>query len=104
MFIRLTFCSFTPARHREARKIYNEEIIPVIRRQKGNLNVRLLEPTNKNHDYILVTEWKTRYDAEAYEAGSTYKRIAGKMDAFYAKQPELKNYYVEETLAHADHL
>ena len=96
MIVRLTFCKFFPERIAEARKVYNEQVIPVVRRQKGNLGCRLLEPSIKTDDYISVTEWKTKADADAYHTSGIYKNLVGKMDGFFMKQPELKTYRVEE--------
>ena len=37
MFVRLTFCKFLPDKINQARKIYTEEVIPAVRKQKGLL-------------------------------------------------------------------
>jgi quinol monooxygenase YgiN len=100
MFVRLTFCKFLPERTNEARKIYNEEVIPAIRKQKGLLNIRFLEPTDKVGDYISITEWKTKEDADLYESTGLYKKLVNKLEPFFTKQPELKTYTVEQVLEH----
>jgi len=105
MVVRLTFCKFFPERIAEARKIYNEQVIPVVKRQKGNMGCRLLEPTGKTDDYISVTEWKTKADSDAYHASGVYKKLVNKLDGFFMKLPELKTYKVEEArVAVPDHL
>ena len=104
MFIRLTFCKFIPGRIREVRKIFNEEIVPAVRRQKGNLRIRLLEPTDRSNDYIELSEWKTMEDATAYEAGGTDSKLVAKLESFFTKPPELKTYLIEEAPVHVDHL
>ena len=101
MIVRLTFCKFLPERIAEAKKIYNNEVAPVVKKQKGNLDCRLLEPSDKADDYISVTEWKTKQDAEAYHTSGTYKKLVSKLDGFFMKQPELKTYTVEEILVAA---
>ena len=100
MFVRLTFCKFLPERINEARKIYNEEVIPAIRKQKGLLNIRFLEPTDKVGDYISITEWNTKEDADLYESTGLYKKLVSKLEPFFTKQPELKTYTVEQILEH----
>ena len=52
MFVRLTFCKFLPEKINEARKIFTDEIIPTVRKQKGLVNIRLFEPVDKISDYI----------------------------------------------------
>lgn len=100
MFVRLTFCKFLPERINEARKVYNEEVIPAIRKQKGLLNIRFLEPTDKVGDYISITEWNTKEDADLYESTGLYKKLVGKLEPFFTKPPELKTYTVEQILEH----
>ena|SRR2546423_4050381 len=96
MFARLVFCKFSPDRIKEVRKIYHGEITPVIRKQKGNLGVSLLEPTDKSSDFISITQWKSRADADAYESSGTYKKMLSKVENFFIKQPELRTYNIEE--------
>lgn len=101
MIVRLTFCKFIPERIAEARKIYNDEIASVVKKQKGNIGCRLLEPASKTDDYISVTEWKTKADADNYHTGGVYKKLVSKLDGLFVKQPELKTYTVEEARVHA---
>jgi quinol monooxygenase YgiN len=101
MFVRLTFCKFLPEKINEARKLYIEEIMPTVRKQKGLLNIRFLEPVNKTEDYISFTEWETKADAELYETTGLYKKLVNKLEPFFVKQPELKTYTVEEIFEHA---
>jgi quinol monooxygenase YgiN len=100
MFVRLTFCKFLPERVNEARKVYNEEVIPAIRKQKGLLNIRFLEPTDNAGDYISITEWETKADADLYESTGLYKKLVSKLEPFFARQPELKTYTVEQIVEH----
>jgi heme-degrading monooxygenase HmoA len=104
MIVRLTFCKFQPDRIVEAKKIYNEEVIPTIKKQKGNTGVRLLEPTDKADDYISITEWKTKADADAYHSSGVYKTLVNRLKDFFVKQPELKVYTVQEILEPSSHL
>src|SRR4051794_26464505 len=101
MFVRLTFCKFLPENINDARKIYLEEIMPVLRKEKGLLNIRFLEPTDKSGDFISITEWGTKVDAELYETSGDYKKLVNKLEAFFAKQPELRTYTAEDIFEHA---
>jgi len=100
MFIRLTFCKFLPEKINEARTIYNDEVIPAVRKQNGLVNIRLLEPTDKTGDFISITEWKTKEDADVYDGTGLYRKLVSKLEPFFMKQPELKTYTVEEILEH----
>ena len=100
MFVRLTFCKFLPEKINEARRIFTDEIVPTVRKQKGLIDVRFLEPTTKAEDYISITEWKTKEDADVYENNGIYRKLVNKLEPFFTKKPELKTYTVEEVYEH----
>lgn len=95
MFVRLTFINVSPESRDEVKRIYNEEVVPVVRQQKGNINIMLLEPTNDADDYISVTEWESQADGDAYEAGGTYRAMVDKVKDKFTRKPELKTYTTE---------
>jgi quinol monooxygenase YgiN len=92
MVVRLTFCKFLPDKIAEARKIYNEQIIPVVKKQKGNLRIYLLEPVDTADDFISVSEWKSKEDADAYNNSGLYKALVNKLEKVFMKQPTIKVY------------
>lgn len=98
MIVRLTFCKFSPEAVKDAKALYMKDIVPALRKQKGLLNVRLLEPDNKSEDFISLTEWQSQADADAYERSGLYKELVGKLKDFFSKEPVLKTYQAEETL------
>ncbi len=97
MVVRLTFCKFLPDKINEARKIYNEQVVPTVKKQKGNLRVFLLEPIDKADDFISVTEWKSREEADAYQSSGLYKTLVNKLEKVFMKQPTIKVYNEVET-------
>jgi heme-degrading monooxygenase HmoA len=96
MYVRLTYCKFAPANIQEAKRIYKEEIIPVVLKQKGIIDVQLLEPVDQAEDYISMTQWKTKADADVYDSSGTYKKLVTKLEGFFAKKPVLKVFNVEK--------
>src|SRR3954471_19857454 len=97
MFARLTFIKTLPEHSEEVKRIYNEEIVPVVRSQKGNIGCWLLEPTNPEDEYVSLTEWTSSTDAGAYEASGTYRALVDKIKDYYVSKPLLKTYNVAET-------
>ncbi|QEC69483.1 antibiotic biosynthesis monooxygenase [Panacibacter ginsenosidivorans] len=97
MFARLTFIGVQSNKMENLRKIFNEEIVPVVKSQKGNLGIWLLEPTNENDDFISLTEWISKADADAYEATGTYRALVDKVKDMYKSKPVLKTYNLAET-------
>jgi len=92
MIARLTFFGVHPQDVEELKKTYNEDIVPVIRAQKGNMGAWLLEPKDENDEYISLTEWLTIEDAQAYESSGTYRELVGKVANRFYSGPVLKTY------------
>lgn len=92
MFARLTFFGVHPRDAEELKKTYNDQILPVIRSQKGNMGAWLLEPKNENDEYISLTEWISLQDAEAYESSGTYRELIAKASNRLRSGPVLKTY------------
>jgi quinol monooxygenase YgiN len=98
MIVRLTFCKFNPDSIDEAKAIYNTDVVPVAKTQKGNLGIRLIEPLDKSDDFISISEWATQEDADSYETSGVYKNLVARLADFLAKQPVLKTYTTEDVL------
>ena len=101
MYVRLTYVAFLPDKVDEAKKIYNNEIVPIVKKQKGNLDCRMLEPIDSTDDYISMTVWDSKENADAYHVSGTYKQLVNKIQAFYSKNPVLKVYATEKVMEHA---
>lgn len=98
MFVRLTYLAFLPGKVEEAKKIYNGEIVPIVKKQKGNLDCRMLEPLDRTDDYISMTVWDNKTDADAYHVSGTYKQLVERVQALYSKNPVLKVYSTEKVM------
>jgi heme-degrading monooxygenase HmoA len=92
MIARLTFFGVRPKDAEELKRIYNEEVVPVIKKQKGNMGAWLLEPTDTKDDYISLTEWISKQDADAYESSGAYKELVSKVQNRFKSGPVLKTY------------
>jgi quinol monooxygenase YgiN len=92
MVVRLTRFNVSPGKVQEAKKIYQQEVVPEVKKQKGNVNVMLLEPTDGSNEYISMTAWENKADAEAYESSGKYKELVDKIKGMFTDQPVLKTY------------
>ena len=101
MFVRLTFFGFKPEKLQELKKFYNEVAIPTLKKQKGNIDCRLLEPVDKNDDHISMTTWESREDADAYHSKGVYKELVDQVRPFFSKEPVLRVYESEDVMEHA---
>lgn len=98
MLVRLTFVNFLIGRLEEAKKIYHDEIVPLVKQQKGNLDCRLLEPVDSSDDYISMTVWESKEDADAYHSSGIYREMVDMIQPLYSKNPELKVYSTEKLM------
>jgi heme-degrading monooxygenase HmoA len=101
MIVRLTYFNFLPGKIEELKKFYNEVAIPTVRKQKGNLDCRLLEPVDTKEEYISMTVWDNEADANAYHASGVYKQLVDQVRKFFKKEPVLKVYHYEGVLEQA---
>jgi len=97
MIARLTFFNVQPGQAEELKKMYHEEIAPVIRKQKGNVGARLLEPADQREEHISLTEWSSKADADAYESSGMYKKLVDKVKSKFKGTPVLKTYSIAES-------
>ena len=94
MHARLTFITIPSEKTEDIKRIFNGEIAPVVKAQKGNIGIRLLEPTNATDEFISLTEWESEADATAYESSGTYRALVDKIKDIYTSRPVLKTYNV----------
>ena len=101
MVVRLTFIKISSGQEEKVRKIFRKEIIPEVKKQKGNIDIMLLHPFKENEEHVSYTSWKTKQDADAYHSSGTYKKMVDKVKDSFAGQPVLKSYTSEEESVHA---
>ena len=94
MWVRLTIGKIKPDCVDELRKIYNEDIIPVVKEFEGMIDAMLMEPESKEDDFISCGIWESKEHGEAYEASGTYEEMVGKVAHTFAGPPTLKTYEV----------
>lgn len=98
MIVRLTFCKFKPDSIDEARAHYNQDVIPVVKMQPGNVGIRLIEPVDKNDDFISMSEWATQEDADRYESTGVYKGLVTKLASYFSAPTTMKVYTSEDVM------
>ena len=97
MWVRLTFVKIQPDKVDELRKVYYEEIVPVVKAQKGIVDIFLMEPIDEDEDedFISLTSWDNKANGDTYEASGTYPEMVNKVKFGFAAPPTLKSYEVK---------
>ncbi len=92
MYVRLTTVKPHADKIAELVSIYNSEVVPQVKKAKGNIDIFLLEPAQKGDDYISITMWNSKADGDAYESSGQYKTMVDKVRHTFAAPPVLKTY------------
>ena len=81
----------------EARKIYNDQIVPTVKAQKGNVDVFLMESMDREGMVISFTSWASQQDeAHAYEGSGIYVDMVNRVKHTFAGTPTLWSYVVRK--------
>ena len=96
MWIRLIEVKIQPDKLDEARKIYNEEITPTVKAQKGNVDIFLMESMDREGQVISFTSWDSKEDGDTHEASGTYVEMVNKIKHTFAGMPTLWSYEVKK--------
>lgn len=100
MLIRMTFLSFLPEKINKAKNYYKTEVVPVVKKQKGNIDCMLLDPVREGDEYVSMTIWDNEEDAGAYHNSGLYRKLVDQLKDSFAKEPVLRVYSTESAMAH----
>jgi heme-degrading monooxygenase HmoA len=93
-WVRFTYFKLSPEKVEEVKKIYHEEIVPTVREQWGNVDIFLLEPVDKEDDFISCTMWESQADGDIYEASGVYEEAVEKIAHGFTGPSTLKSYEI----------
>jgi heme-degrading monooxygenase HmoA len=92
MWVRMGSFLVKPGAHDALRSAYNQQAVPKVRSQPGNLGCLLLEPERPEEPCVVITIWRDRAAAEAYEASGAAAEVVGLVRAHFAGPPTLHSY------------
>lgn len=96
MWVRIIEVRIQTDKMDEFRKIYNEEIVPVVKAQKGNTDVFLMESQDRPGQIISFTSWESQEVGDAYERSGTYVKMVNKVKHTFVGMPTLWSYEVKK--------
>lgn len=95
MFARLTYIKPLPEHVALIRQTFIEKVVPLARQHRGLIHIMLLEPTEKGDEFICVTEWETRREADDYENSGTYEELIRHIRGLIVREPVLKTFTIQ---------
>jgi heme-degrading monooxygenase HmoA len=93
-WVRLTYFKLQPEKVEEMKKIYHEEIVPMVRDQWGNVDIFLLEPVEEEDEFISCTMWESQADGDIYEASGVYGEAVEKIRHTFMGPETLMSYNI----------
>jgi quinol monooxygenase YgiN len=69
---------------------YNNTVIPELQKTEGCLFAGLVKSSQSRSDYVSVTFWRSRKQAEAYDKGKSYKKLMEQVRPYLAESTEWK--------------
>ncbi len=106
MFVRILSLIIRQDKLEEFKKLYSGEIIPTLRKTKGCRYVFLTENVNVKNEFISVTIWDTKIDAEVYESSGKFNELTEKVkytfSQFYLWKMSLEKEYGVKVKASED--
>lgn len=94
MFVRLTYFSIPPERAEDLKKIYYDDVAPVIRQQMGIIDVMLMVPGHSDDEYISCSIWKNDEYTKTFEESDAYPEVFNKIKAMTIGAPHQKYYTI----------
>lgn len=94
MWVRIIELDIQRDKMDELRKIYNVEIVPVVRSWKGNIDVFMMESQDRPGQVMSFSSWESQEDGDAYERSGTYVNMVNKVKHTFNGTPTLWSYEV----------
>ncbi len=99
MFARVVELNCKPEKIGELRTRLDQDILPVLRKQKGFVDELVLNSDQENGRVLAISLWNTRDDAERYQR-ETYSKIAEQLRPAITGEPQVQTYNVDLSTAH----
>jgi len=78
-------------------KVVRNEVLPILNKQPGFLEILPLEPETKTEKMIIITLWAEKRDTERYER-EVYPKVEAIVKPYLTTAVTFKHYNVETTL------
>jgi len=78
-------------------KVVQNEVLPILNKQQGFLEILPFVPEIKTEKMITITLWAEKQDAERYER-NVYPKVEGIVKPYLTSPVTFKHYNVETTL------
>ena len=99
MYSRVVSFTVLPDTCELSREIIHEEIIPVLRKQKGMVDLLILQSSDEPNQFIAITFWETSDDAKDYHR-DVYSQLIGLLKSHLDGEAEVRFFTVDTSTFH----
>ena len=96
MYLRFVQVKIKPESVVDIRTMYETKAIPALQQVKGCLYASLIRSEHHADEFVSMTLWEKREDAEAYERGSVFQKLWEEAQPFLAGSSEWKIHLSED--------
>lgn len=84
MYVRIFTARVKPDKPDEVKRIYKEEIGPVLRKVKGCKYAFLTQNLQDTNEFFSITIWENKQAADNYEKSGTFDELVGKVQHLFS--------------------
>lgn len=99
MYSRVVSFTVLPDSCELTREIIHEEIIPVLRKQQGLVDLLILQSSEEPNQFLAITLWETRDHAEDYHR-DVYSQLIGLLKAHIDGEADVRFFTVDTSTLH----
>lgn len=97
MFTRIVECNVKPGKSEEFTRKIDQEIIPILKDQKGFVDESILVSTTDKEQIFSISTWQSREDAERYNRDH-YPKIVSRIESFLNAPPKVQTFEVRSSV------
>lgn len=99
MYSRVVSFTVLPDTCELTREIIHEDILPVLRRQKGMVDLLILQSGNEPNQFLAITFWETSDQAKDYHR-DVYSQLIGLLKSHLDGDADVRYFNVDTSTFH----
>ena len=99
MFTRIVELHVKPEKKDEFNQRLRNEVLPVLQKQPGFVDLIGLVPENENERHVAISFWNSKEDAERYHR-ENFNRITDMIKPLLKRDPKVETFHVDTSTSH----
>ena len=85
MYIRIVSMKIQDGKLDEFKELYHNKVIPALKSTQGCRHIFLTQSVQEKDEFISVTIWNSKKDADAYEASGKFAELVSKLEETFSQ-------------------